>query len=36
VAASELHGWTLVSGDHADLVEPGLAITAEEALAAGY
>lgn len=34
VAASELHGWTLVSGDHADLVEPGLAITAEQALAA--
>lgn len=35
VAASELHGWTLVSGDHADLVEPGLAITAEQALAGG-
>lgn len=35
VAASELHGWTLVSGDHADLVEPGLAITAEQAFAAG-
>ncbi|HEU4703964.1 MAG TPA: type II toxin-antitoxin system VapC family toxin [Conexibacter sp.] len=36
VAASELHGWTLVSGDHADLVEPGHAITAEQALSAGY
>jgi predicted nucleic acid-binding protein len=36
VAAAELHGWTLVSGDHKDLVEPGLAITAEQALAAGY
>jgi predicted nucleic acid-binding protein len=36
VAAAELNGWTLVSGDHADLVEPGLAITAEQALAAGY
>jgi predicted nucleic acid-binding protein len=35
VAAAELNGWTLVSGDHADLVEPGLAITAEQALAAG-
>jgi predicted nucleic acid-binding protein len=35
VAAAELHGWTLVSGDHADLVEPGLAITPAEALAAG-
>jgi predicted nucleic acid-binding protein len=34
VAAAELHGWTLVSGDHKNLVEPGLAITAEEALAA--
>jgi hypothetical protein len=28
--------WTLVSGDHADLLEPGLAITPAEALAAGY
>jgi predicted nucleic acid-binding protein len=36
VAAAELTGWTLVSGDHADLVEPGLAITAEQALDAGY
>lgn len=36
VAAAELHGWTLVSGDHKDLVEPGLAITAEQALDAGY
>lgn len=36
VAAAELHGWTLVSGDHKDLVKPGLAITAEQALAAGY
>lgn len=35
VAAAELNGWTLVSGDHADLVEPGLAITPEDALAAG-
>jgi predicted nucleic acid-binding protein len=34
VAAAERHGWTLVSGDYKDLVEPGLAITAEEALAA--
>ncbi len=34
VAAAELRGWTLVSGDYKDLVEPGLAITAEEALAA--
>jgi len=36
VAAAELHGWTLVSGDHIDLVEPGLAITPADALAAGY
>jgi len=36
VAAAEIKGWTLVSGDHKDLVEPGLAITAEQALAAGY
>jgi predicted nucleic acid-binding protein len=35
VAAAELHGWTLVSGDHRDLVEPGLAITPEDALATG-
>jgi len=35
VAASELHGWTLVSGDRKDLVKPGLAITPAEALAAG-
>jgi predicted nucleic acid-binding protein len=34
-AAAEINGWTLVSGDHKDLVEPGLAITAEQALAAG-
>jgi predicted nucleic acid-binding protein len=26
VAAAEQHGWTLVSGDHRDLVKPGLAI----------
>lgn len=35
VAVSELHGWTLVSGDRKDLVKPGLAITPAEALAAG-
>jgi predicted nucleic acid-binding protein len=35
-AAADMHGWTLVSGDHKDLVEPGLAITAEQALADGY
>lgn len=34
VAAAELNGWTLVSGDHADLVDPGFAITPGEALAA--
>jgi predicted nucleic acid-binding protein len=33
-AAADEHGWTLVSGDHKDLVNPGLAITAEAALAA--
>jgi len=33
-AAADVHGWTLVSGDHKDLVSPGLAITADEALAA--
>jgi predicted nucleic acid-binding protein len=33
-ATADVYGWTLVSGDHKDLVEPGLAITAEEALAA--
>ncbi len=33
-AAAEINGWTLVSGDYKDLVEPGLAITAEQALAA--
>jgi predicted nucleic acid-binding protein len=33
-AAANVRGWTLVSGDHKDLVNPGLAITAEEALAA--
>ncbi|MBS1869988.1 MAG: PIN domain-containing protein [Actinobacteria bacterium] len=36
VAAAEINGWTLVSGDRRDLVGPGLAITAEQALAAGY
>jgi predicted nucleic acid-binding protein len=36
VAAADMNGWTLVSGDHKDLVDPGLAITAEQALAAGY
>lgn len=35
VAAAEINGWTLVSGDHRDLVGPGLAITPAEALAAG-
>lgn len=35
VAAAELNGWTLVSGDHADLVDPGFAITPAEALAKG-
>ncbi len=34
-AAADVHGWTLVSGDHKDLVNPGLAITAQEALAEG-
>lgn len=33
VAAAEINRWTLVSGDHADLVEPGLAITPADALA---
>jgi predicted nucleic acid-binding protein len=33
-AAADVRGWTLVSGDHKDLVNPGLAITAEAALAA--
>ena len=32
VAAAERHGWTLVSGDHKDLVEPGLAIAPSEAV----
>ncbi len=32
VAAAELHGWTLVSVDHKDLVGPGHAITPEQAL----
>ncbi len=36
VAVAEINGWTLVSGDHKDLVKPGLAITAEQALDAGY
>lgn len=35
VAAAQLHGWTLVSGDRVDLVEPGLAIAPDAALAAG-
>lgn len=35
VAVAELNDWTLVSGDHRDLVEPGHAITPAEALAAG-
>lgn len=35
VAAAEINGWTLVSGDRKDLVEPGLAITPAEALVAG-
>ncbi|MFL5817984.1 MAG: type II toxin-antitoxin system VapC family toxin [Conexibacter sp.] len=34
VAVAERNEWTLVSGDHADLVDPGLAITPGEALAA--
>lgn len=34
VAAAQLHGWTLVSGDHADLVQPGLAIAPDTAIAA--
>lgn len=33
VAVAELNDWTLVSGDHRDLVEPGHAITPAEALA---
>jgi predicted nucleic acid-binding protein len=33
VAAAELHGWTLVSGDHSDLVRPGLAIAPDAAAA---
>jgi predicted nucleic acid-binding protein len=32
VAAAQLRGWTLVSGDHADLVKPGLAIDPAAAL----
>jgi len=35
VAAAEMNGWTLVSGDHRDLVKPRHAITPAEALAAG-
>lgn len=35
VAAAEINGWTLVSGDHKDLVEPGFAITPAAALAVG-
>jgi predicted nucleic acid-binding protein len=34
VAAADLHGWTLVSGDYKDLVEPGLALSPDAALAA--
>jgi predicted nucleic acid-binding protein len=34
VAAADLQDWTLVSIDHKDLIEPGLAITPEAALAA--
>jgi len=34
-AAADVRGWTLVSGDLKDLVNPGLAITAEAALAEG-
>lgn len=33
VAAAGLHEWTLVSTDEADLVQPGLAITPEAAVA---
>ena len=32
VAAARSRGWTLVSGDHRDLVRPGLALAPEEAL----
>jgi predicted nucleic acid-binding protein len=34
VAAADLHGWTLVSGDDKDLVEPGLALSPDAALTA--
>jgi len=34
-AVADVRGWTLVSGDHKDLVDPGLAITVQEALAEG-
>jgi predicted nucleic acid-binding protein len=34
VAAAQLNGWTLVSGDYADLVNPGLALSPDAALAA--
>lgn len=33
--AADVHGWTLVSGDHEDIAEPGLAIAPADALAAG-
>jgi len=33
VAAARSRGWTLVSGDHKDLVKPGLAIAPETAAA---
>ena len=33
VAAAELYDWTLVSGDYADLVTPGLALSPDAALA---
>ncbi len=35
VAAAKLHGWTLVSADHADLVRPGLAVSPDVALERG-
>jgi predicted nucleic acid-binding protein len=34
VAAADLYGWTLVSGDYNALVEPGLALSPDAALAA--
>lgn len=35
VAAAQRHGWTLVSGDHEDLVRPGLAVTPGDAAGEG-